>query len=193
MVNKIKVLTLNGYSRTGKSTVTQELVKQGWVKSSTTDYLTIATIQHYGLEPNELTINDFTSKESDDYYILRFGKNTREMKIHVAEEVLVPKYGRYRGLVVPTVDLAMDELFLVKRRKEHKLLIETVNLGEYEMFVTCLAGKQAQDFRFEFLEPIYLDRSTALKGVDLRNPFGKAIDNNGSIERTMAAILQHVG
>ncbi len=188
MVNKIQVLTLNGYSRTGKSTVTKELVKLGWVKASTTDYLTIATIKHYGLQVNETTIKDFKDKENDGYYLVRFGKATREMKIHVAEDVLVPKYGRYLALVVPTVDIALDELLIAQMRT--RLLIETVNLEEYGMFKTALSKYCLPT---EFVEPIYLERDTALKQVDSRKPFGKAIDNNGNIERTMAAILQHVG
>ena len=190
MVNRIKVLTLNGYSRTGKSTVVKKLVKLGWVSASTTDYLTVATIQYYGLHINETTIKDFTDKENDGYYLMRYGMTTRDMKVYVAEDVLVPDYGRYSGLVKPTVDMELDELFLVKKRSEYKVLVETVTLEEYEMFKTALR-QRCQDI--DFLEPIYLERDGSLKGVDLRKPFGKPIDNNGSIERTMQDILQHVG
>ena len=189
MHNEVKVLTVNGYSRTGKSTVCRMLAKLGWVKASTTDYLTTATIEYYGLELNQSTIADFTNKQNDGYYLARFGIGTRDMKIHVAESVLVPEYGRLEGLVSPTVNIALKELSATKGQK---LLIETVNYSEYSMFVRCLESRQSQYLRFNLLEPIYLERDRMLKGVDLREPFGKAIDNNVGIERTMAEILRYV-
>lgn len=183
----LQISAINGYSRTGKSTVARELVKQGWVEASTSDYLTLQTLDYYDLPESKL--KDFLNKDNDNWYYENFGLTTREMKIHVAENSIVPVYGRYHGLVLPTVKLAFDKLV---KDKSRRLLISTVNKEEYQLFLQALAYLDPFNIDFKIHEPVYIDRHTALKGVDLREPFGKLIDNNGSLSDTMKQIEEHL-
>lgn len=183
MTEILEILTLNGYSRTGKSTVANELVKKGWVEASTSNYLNFETIEYFQLPDYHLW--HFINKDNDDYYYERFGLNSREMKIFVAEEFLVPAYGRYGGLVLPTVKQALNVL---EEFKTFKLLISTINVEEYWLFKRAIDEEANPNFVLKWHEPIYLIRNGALESVDLRKPFGRGIDNNGDLTHTLAEI-----
>lgn len=95
------VTIVSGFSRSGKSTIQRELKQRGYNCNSSSDILSVETLKYYSLPITERNLEILEHKLEKDfqdefkrvngcYPIL----DTRNSKIYVAEQVLVPRHSR---------------------------------------------------------------------------------------------------
>lgn len=137
----MKIVFIGGYSRSGKSSTMNLLSRAGYTCASTSQYLTnvsayvttkvgttaaearstqeyAALVEQYMLNrpeptPLELTIREALTSKHDDLLLTMTLKTCRDFKIHIAEEVIVPNFGRTQGMIVPACEAVPPETPLV--------------------------------------------------------------------------------
>jgi hypothetical protein len=85
------ILIICGFARTGKSTLVNELKEEDWSIASTSQVLDDICYRLLGI----LDVQDVNfEKKTGTVYSGRYEYTPREFKINVAEEVIVPVFGR---------------------------------------------------------------------------------------------------
>lgn len=189
---------ISGYSRSGKTTITEYLRKLGYLVESSSDILTIKTLQYCGIEINNKTIDVINNKKQDIFEKLykeannkSTDKSIRDFKIHVAENILVPRFGRVyftnkciKNIIKQLPNYNKNKVFIVSTIKEERFEIYN--------------NPEIKDFN---LFGINLISNFALKNVDKRSLISKdektnyikiyKLENNGTI-RDMYSKLENI-
>lgn len=177
-----KVLYITGYARSGKSSL---LALLPGTTVSTSAYLSLVTLSHYGFTPDMLEMPTPHVKGSrfETTFFNSAGKTFREAKIYVAEQVLVPSLGRYEGLVRPAIANKMAQIV----SEPNLIVCEVLNLEELKLWQRALEFLDAIEY------VIQVRSRYELTGVDTRQPIGYRIDNDGTKAQLLAKVLNHVG
>jgi hypothetical protein len=184
----MEVLYLTGYARSGKSTILKKLEYHNFISLSTSAYLTDVTLEYFGEPSCNADLVLAKDPEYDEFFYDVYGFGIREAKIYVAEEIIVPKFGRKEGLVRPAVLASLPKSL----KCVPYVVCEVFNLEEltaWESVLSDLAEDQGVDYIPTYLA---LRRTTELTDVDGRELVGKNIFNNGSLDNTILSILWEV-
>lgn len=177
---------ITGYSRSGKTTLLNHWSgKYGTEVLSTSNYLTIKTLEYFGFPTTPEWVGAVHKKEVDcplefDFFN-KVGMSFRDAKIYVAEEQIVPHLGRKEGLVRP----------VVKGRKETSdlLLCEVFNHEEMMAWSEVLK----EEIGNIMLHRMALRRKEELTGVDGRELIGKEFWSTTSTNLLIGEIKTHFG
>jgi hypothetical protein len=184
----MEILYLSGFSRSGKSTVLSKLDAYNFISLSTSAYLTECTLAHFNepLSNADLVTNKDT--DYDKFFKDVYGLGIREAKIHVAEDVIVPKLGRKEGLVRPAIFKTLPKSL----KCIPYVVCEVFNLEELTAWESVLSDLVlAQGLTYSPTH-LALRRTAELTDVDGRELIGKNVFNNGIIENTISSILWEV-
>jgi hypothetical protein len=159
---KTTIAFINGYSRSGKSSVLDALRVLGYPvvsTSQTLDMLAIPVIQlKIKMDTDRLTRLLRTKSSDFDYAIQQaFGVNSRDLKIAIAENMIVPTIGRLEGIVRPTVNR-------IEFGKSPLVFFETIGGDEYQMALDCMPDNV-------IIKEVNMVSDAQLSSVDIRKPF----------------------
>jgi hypothetical protein len=144
------ILILCGYSRSGKTSLLNELKEEGWSVASTSQVLD--TICYRLLNLYGITGVDFENKKGDvDTGQIRY--TPREFKIAVAEDIIAPLIGR-ESLVRASL----------KRCNKDKLVCESIGGDELDILLDIIKNDHP-DSRVLVLN---MRSALELTGVDIR-------------------------
>lgn len=178
-----QVVILTGYSRSGKSSLINHLVKEhNFNKISTSDYLTWKTLEYFNIPQTDENFNRVMRKDPLIDSKFPGDLNSRTAKIHVAEDIIVPQLGRKDGLVIPAIDTYLD------LSSERTIICEVFNLEECNAWIDALIDVLGE-VAFTYAA---CRRDSELTSVDGRQLIGTDIDNNGSLESTAFQLLDLV-
>lgn len=138
----MQIVGISGYSRSGKTSLLSYLTsRHDYLTLSTTQYLNTATLDFFNLPRTPENYDALVSKQGEACQKIqnRLGMSVRDMKITVAESHLAPTYGRFRGIVLPTVDTFAEQckaggLDL----NDHRVIVEVYNHKELVMMLIAL-------------------------------------------------------
>ncbi len=158
---------LNGYARSGKSSVITELEKRDFACFSTSDFLNDITVifiktAYQTLITNSL-LKEMLLQKTDNLCLDITGYTCREIKIAVAEKFLIPIYGRKNAIVAPVIYKALNQY-----KEGYDIVFETIGGEEYKIAkslleIHCVDAKN--------VATINLQSEEQLEDVDIRKPF----------------------
>lgn len=179
----MQIVGIAGYSRSGKTSLINYLVdKHDYLVISTTDYLNLEVLQHYGFSATRGNLKALQTKKGvcAEYIESIVGKSIREIKIHVAENVIVPWQGRYIGIICPTIEKAMQGwLDAGIDHTKRAIAVEVYNQEELKLLNEAFAVY----FKQKISQGFNIRRNEEEKWVDTRDlPFIDNYWNESSIE-----------
>lgn len=137
MKNK-KLVILSGFAKSGKTTLLRKLRKENWGVVSSSYILNLDTLSYFGLAETDENVEILDSKDDWEFYRklnkrlniqsrafindfdnFRTTSLCRDAKIHVAEKVIVPSFGR-------TYFLSECFDYLENERKDFNLVCTTI-------------------------------------------------------------------
>lgn len=169
------LVLIHGYSRSGKTTLLDELKAQGYQCLSTSQELDWIVIERWGLPRYFIQI----LRNKDDAALQDYMKTSfscRGLKINTAEYDYIPKHGR-KGLINRTIAEQYNPY-------DPTALVFFETIGGEEAQITKEIWKRYGDLTID----INLRGSRELKGVDIRqlSPLGRDIWNTYRDSTTLA-------
>lgn len=175
---------MTGLSRTGKSTLEAKLKEKGFEVASTSAYLDIKTLEYYQIPVTPENIQALVDKNQEALPQLK-GRDIRLAKIHVAEDIIVPTCGRYKGLVLPALESAINR-GIRSHPSTLRIIASVFNKSELVLFHKAINSYDikalAPIYSINLAMPFYLDRVGKLTGVDKREEIGFMLSNNGTVD-----------
>lgn len=179
---------LYGYARAGKTTIIRELIKEREAVCSTSYGLDLLVCRYLRIpekyvesvckllqDKNDEKIKSLQERVITKYHLNRkVFKTCRDLKIHVAEEIYIPKKGR-KWLV----DFSFDNMLIGDRNSQH-IYLETIGGEEAEIVKSLFPNRQ-------FLE-INIRSDYEMPNVDIR----KLAENGINLETSYLSPLQIV-
>jgi hypothetical protein len=188
----MKLILLTGYARAGKSSLLDALEKKGILRVSSSRQLSVDTLEYFDLPTTDSFIKKLEDKEKDfnEYFIDQYGFSCREAKIHVAENVIVPRVGRLAGLIAPAIDNQLG----ANIEDDSVIAAEVFNSEEWFLwkraFRTIHAAMHPSN-KFA-VYPIQVRRKTELANVDGRELIGAELWNDGTITEAVVKVFDYI-
>ncbi len=167
-----RIIFLGGYARSGKSTAVTLLREMEIPCFSTSEFLYTVAARIWSIGGSyNTTLQQLKNTLPDAILWNTGGLTKRQFLIHVAENVIVPSYGRGEGIVKPVMNQALEELDI-----SPIVAIETIGGFEYQQLLACVPD-------YATYIPVNIRRHTELAGADIRELLPDAVDiwNEGSI------------
>lgn len=179
----MEIVGISGYAQAGKTSLLRYLENtHNYAVLSTVEYINMCLLAHYRLPLTPEYLLVLQTKQGDLVKEIEkvTGMPLRETKIHIAEEILVPRYGRFRGIVLPAVDFFKATCGKMQRDfNDTRVIIEVYNKTELALLNIALD----QVFNASLETGFNVRRNTELATVDTRDlVFEDDFWNESSIE-----------
>lgn len=139
---KPRILIIGGYARSGKSTFIKMARAADISAASTSELLDFLCYRVYLSLLMDWSNETILEEDFLDSLSKKSGlvcKDERALKIAVAEEVVVPLFGRKEGIVRPTVEY-------IKQSEDDVFVIESIGGEEFDILIDML-GKDKYDIQ----------------------------------------------
>jgi hypothetical protein len=184
----IPMFLLGGLARSGKSTITEALERDGWVIMDNSRYLDIMTLRYYGLSVNRYNLKALRNKT-----VTVGGLSARDAKIEVCA-MIERNQGKYHGMIEPLVKHGFD---IYRHRscffdnKPKGIVLVFFDRREADLLLKAIEDNCTQDYTV--LKSLYLTRDDQLTAeADKRELEGIPINNNGSVANTLNLIYANL-
>ena len=191
MNNKMTLVMIYGYARSGKTTLMNGLASKGYSIVSTSQELDYLTIERLNLPRYFVSV----LREKDDAKLQKYLKNKltscREEKIKTAEKYFIPLYGR-KSLIRMAFTNQLDFSSIL----DNTVFFETIG-GEEADLVERVWSEL--NFGLEYdIKHINIHSDNEVKGVDIRklsnNPEAVEFKNNlNSLQDTIESFREALG